>query len=186
MSREVEISSLDLRYERLRMKNRTQEGRLLSSIAERGIDEPLEGVETQGARVLLNGFKRYRCALKLGIETVPYISMGEDEASGIVALLRISKTKSLSILEQAGFVDELRTLQNLSVAEIAELLSRSKAWVSMRVGLIGEMTETIRKKLFSGGFPVYPYMYTLRSFMRMNAVSKQEIETFVVALSSQT
>ena len=185
MPREVEISSLDLRYERLRMKSRTQEGRLLSSIAERGIDEPLEGVETQGARVLLNGFKRYRCAAKLGIETVPYISMGDDEASGIVALLRISKTKSLSILEQAGFVDELRTLQNLSVAEIAELLSRSKAWVSMRVGLIGEMTETIRKKLFSGAFPVYPYLYTLRSFMRMNAVSKQEIEVFVVALSSK-
>ena len=38
MLREVEISSLDLRYERLRMKNRTQEGRLLSSIAERGIE----------------------------------------------------------------------------------------------------------------------------------------------------
>lgn len=185
MSREVEISNLDLRYERLRMKNRTQEGRLLSSIAERGIDEPLEGVETQGARVLLNGFKRYRCARKLHIETVPYLSMGEDEAAGIAQLLRVSKTKSLSILEQAGFVDELRTLQNLSVAEIAELLSRSKAWVSMRVGLIGEMTETIRKKLFSGAFPVYPYLYTLRSFMRMNAVSKQEIETFVVALSSK-
>jgi hypothetical protein len=57
-----------------------------------------------------------------------------------VALLRISNTRSLGILEQAGFIDELRSAQNLSVAEIAELLSRSKGWVSMRVGLIGEMT----------------------------------------------
>ena len=79
MSREVEISSLDLRYERLRMKNRTQEGRLLSSIAERGIEEPVEGVDTQGVRVLLNGFKRCRCARKLGIATLPYTSLGEDE-----------------------------------------------------------------------------------------------------------
>ena len=182
MSRDVEISSLDVRYESLRLRNRGQEGRLLSSIAERGIEEALEGVDKDGARVLLNGFKRYRCARKLGIATVPYTSIGEDEATGIVALLRISNTRSLGILEQAGFIDELRNAQNLSVAEIAELLSRSKGWVSMRVGLIGEMSPTIRRKLFSGAFPTYPYMYTLRQFMRMNAVKKSEIEKFVVAL----
>jgi len=185
MHHEVEISSLDLRYEDLRLKNRVKEGRLLSSIAERGIEEPLEGVEANSVRVLLNGFKRYRCARKLGIEMVPYRSMGEDEATGIVELLRISKTKSLSILEQAGFIDELISLQKLSVAEIAELLSRSKAWVSIRMGLIGEMTDKIRRNLFNGAFPVYPYMYTLRQFMRMNAVSKHEIEEFVTALSGK-
>ena len=185
MHHEVEISSLDLRYESRRLKNRVQEGRLLSSIAQRGIDEPLAGVDTQDVRVLLNGFKRYRCARKLGMGTVPYTSLGEDEATAIMAMLRVSKTKSLSLLEQAGFIDELRGLQNLSVAEIAESLSRSKAWVSMRVGLLGEMTDTIRRKLFSGAFPVYPYLYTVRAFMRMNAVSKQEIEAFVVALSGK-
>ena len=185
MRHEVELSSLDLRYESLRIKDRAREGRLLSSIAERGIEEALEGVDLQGSCVLLNGFKRYRCARKLGLGTVPYSSLGADEATGIVSLLRFSDTRRLSILEQAGFIDELRTLQQLSVAEIAEMLSRSKAWVSMRVGLIGEMTETIRQKLFSGAFPVYPYMYTLRRFMRMNAVSRQQIEEFVVALSGK-
>ncbi len=185
MVKEVELSSLDLRYEGLRLKNRAQERRILSSIAERGIEEPLEGVDTDGARLLLNGFKRYRCARKLGIETVPYISMGQDQATGIVALLRISNTRSLGILEQAGFIDELRSSQELSVADIAEMLSRSKAWVSMRVGLIREMTPAIRRKLFSGAFPVYSYMYTLRQFMRMNGVKKSEIEQFVVALSGK-
>ena len=180
--REVELTSLDLRYEGRRMKNRAQEGRLLSSIAERGIEEPLEGVDAHGARVLLNGFKRYRCARKLGIGTVPYASLGEDEATGIVTLLRISNTKSLGILEQAGFIDELRTVHKLSVAQIAEQLSRSKSWVSMRAGLIGDMSEGVRRALFSGAFPVYPYMYTLRQFMRMNAGGKQEVDEFVAAL----
>ena len=185
MLHEIERSSLDLRYEDRRLKNRVQEGRLLSSIAERGIDEPLEGVSTDGAHVLLNGFKRYRCAAKLGMGTVPYVLLGEDTAMGIVALLRTSNTTSLSILEQAGFIDELQSLQTLSLAEIAELLSRSKAWVSMRVGLLGEMTDTIRKKLFSGAFPVYSYLYTVRRFMRMNGISTQEIEAFVVALGGK-
>lgn len=185
MLSEIEITTLDLRYEDRRMKNRVQEGRLLASIAERGIDEPLEGVDRAEARVLLNGFKRYRCARKLGMGMVPYTSLGEDVATGIVALLRLSNTRSLGILEQAGFIDELRNTQKLSVAQIAERLSRSKSWVSMRVGLIGEMSEGVRRALFSGAFPVYPYMYTLRQFMRMNAGGKEEVEQFVAALSGK-
>ena len=44
MRQEVELSALDLRYESYRMKNPALEGRLLASIARRGIEEPLEGV----------------------------------------------------------------------------------------------------------------------------------------------
>ena len=45
MGREVEPAALDLRYESYRMKNPAVEARLLASIAERGIEEPLEGVD---------------------------------------------------------------------------------------------------------------------------------------------
>lgn len=185
MGREVEISTLDLRYEGYRMRNPALEARLLASIAQRGIEEPLEGVDIKEGSVLLNGFKRYRCARKLGIGLAPYASLGEDEALGIMNLLRVSNNKSLSILEQSRFIDELRKFHKMSVAEIATELSRSKSWVSMRLGLIGEMSEKVREKMFSGSFPVYPYMYTLRQFMRMNGVKKQEIENFVVAVSGK-
>jgi len=73
----------------------------------------------------------------------------------------------------------------MGVTEIATELSRSKAWVSMRLGFIGEMSPKVRQKLFAGAFPVYPYLYTLRQFMRMNGVKKSEVEAFVVALSGK-
>lgn len=185
MAKDIELSSLDLRYEDHRMKNAALEERLLASIAQRGIEEPLEGVQLQDASILLNGFKRYRCARKLQLRSVPYASLGDDEVAGIMNLLRISNNKALSILEQAAFIDELSTTGHLTVAEIAKELSRSKSWVSMRLGLISEMSATIRAKLFSGAFPVYSYMYTLRQFMRMNGVSGEEVEQFVVAVSDQ-
>jgi len=185
MAREVELSGLDLRYESYRMRNPALEARLLSSIAQRGIEEPLEGVDAKDQSILLNGFKRCRCARKLGIGRAPYASLGEDEAVGIMNLLRASNNRSLGILEQARFIDELRKLHKMTVAEIAEELSRSKAWVSMRLGLIGEMSEKVRQEIFSGRFPIYPYMYVLRQFMRMNGVSRQEIENFVVAVSGK-
>ena len=185
MAKDVELSSLDLRYEDHRMKNAALEERLLASIAQRGIEEALEGVQLQDASILLNGFKRYRCARKLQVRSVPYVSLGDDEVAGIMNLLRISNNKALSILEQAAFIDELSTTGHLTVAEIAKELSRSKSWVSMRLGLISEMSATIRAKLFSGAFPVYSYMYTLRPFMRMNGVSGEELDQFVVVVSEK-
>jgi len=185
MAKEIELSSLDLRYEGHRMKNPWLEDRLFVSIAQRGIQEPLEGVQLRDASISLNGFKRYRCAHKLQLRTVPYASLGEDEVAAIMNLLRISNNRVLSILEQAAFIDELYATGCLSVAEMAKELSRSKSWVSMRLGLISEMSAPIRAKLFSGAFPVYSYMYTLRQFMRMNGVSGQDVEQFVAAVSDK-
>jgi len=46
--REVEVSEFDLRYEGCRLKQAGLEERLLGSIAQRGIEEALEGVEAGG------------------------------------------------------------------------------------------------------------------------------------------
>ena len=140
----VELSSLDLRYEGHRLRDDAREARLLASIAERGIEEPLEGVDTAEARLLLDGFKRCRSAKKLGIDCVPYVSLGEEEATGILNLMRASTDKGLGILEQARFVVDLVTIHGMSMAEVAETLCRSKGWVWMRRRLLDEMSPAIR------------------------------------------
>jgi len=185
MVEDVEISSLDLRYEGYRMTSPGAEKALLASILEKGIQHPLQGVDTKGARILLDGFKRLRCARKLGIGTVPYASMGTDEVLGIIELIRISNAKSLSILEQARFVDELKSVHKMSTAEIAGLLERSKAWVSVRSGIIHEMSDYVLDQIFKGRFPVYAYMYTLRPFIRINGVQTDDVNEFVRSVSGK-
>ena len=185
MSESVELSTLDLRYEGHRLRDDAREARLLASIAERGIEEPLEGVDTAEGRFLLNGFKRCRCAIKLGIHCVPYVSLGKEEATAILSLMRVSTDKALGILEQARFIVDLLTIHGMSVAEVAETLSRSKGWVSMRRSLLGEMSQPMQQILFRGAFPVYSYMYTLRQFMRMNSVRRDEIERFMKAVAGK-
>jgi len=184
MSETVERTNLDLRYQTYRMRNDAAEARLLASIAERDIEQPLAGVNTPQGRLLLDGFKRYRCAAKLGIECVPYVSLGEEEAAGIASLMR-AKQKTLSILEQARFVVELISMHDMTIAEVAETLSRSKAWVSMRRGLLTEMSQAVEEILFRGAFPVYSYMVTLRPFMRINGVGQKEMERFIQAVAGQ-
>ncbi len=183
MSEMVERSSLDLRYEGYRLRNDAAEARLLASIAQRGIEEPLGGVDTPQGRLLLDGFRRNRCAAKLGIECVPYVSWGEDETQGIASLLSARRQRTLSILEQARFVAELLSTHEMTLADVAEMLSRSKAWVSTRRNLLTQMSPAIQESLFRGEFPVYSYMVTLRPFMRMNGVGQKEIERFVQSVA---
>lgn len=185
MTQSVELTSFDLRYEGHRLRNEARESRLLASIAQRGIEEPLAGVDAPEGRFLLDGFKRWRCARKLGLDGLPYVSLGQEEASGIISLMRASTDQALSILEQARFVVDLLTIHEMSVAEAAETLSRSKGWVSMRRTLLDEMSDEIRRILFGGGFPVYSYMYTLRPFRRMNSIAPERIEQFIKALSGK-
>jgi hypothetical protein len=185
MPLEIELADLDLHYEGYRMKSPVQERKLLVSIQERGIEMPLQGVDLDDKRVLLDGFKRRRCAKKLGIGAAPYVSLGSDEATGILTVLRGANEKSLSILEQAQFIDDLVQQHKMSNMEIAETLSRSKSWVAMRLGLAREMKGPVGEKILGGSFPIYSYMYTLRPIMRMNGVAKAEVEAFVGAMSGK-
>jgi cell division septum initiation protein DivIVA len=55
----------------------------------------------------------------------------------------------------------------------------------MRVGLIGQISPVVMDKIFCGKFPVYSYMYTIRTFMRMNGIKKQEVDEFVNCVSGK-
>ena len=99
--------------------------------------------------------------------------------------MQVSTAKTLGILEQARFLADLLSIHGMSVAEVAETLSRSKGWVCMRRRLLEEMSPAVEETLFGGPFPVYSYMYTLRPFMRMNAAGKEPIEQFVKAVAGR-
>jgi predicted transcriptional regulator len=179
---DLELSHLDLRYEGYRLRQPRLEAALLSAIAREGIREPLLGVTRDTTPIVLDGFKRCRCARTLHLHVVPFASWGSDEVAGILKLLRADRQHALSLLEQARFVHALHTERGLSVAEIAQHLGRSKAWVSLRLGLLQELSPVVREALFAGAFPVYSYLYTLRSFRRLKDVTSADLDQFVGAL----
>jgi hypothetical protein len=133
MVEQVEISSIDLRYQGCRMRCPGAEKALLLSILEKGIRDPLQGIDIEPSRILLDGFKRYRCAKKLGQGIVPYRSLGTDEVSGIIELIRMSNATSLGIIEQAKLIDELKSVHHMSVSEIARLVDKSKGYTNFGV-----------------------------------------------------
>lgn len=185
--KEIELGQIDTRYEGLRLKDRRAEEELLISILEYGIREPLLCMVHPGAVfVLLDGFKRLRCAAKLNIANAPIHSLGDTESAAILELLRVSNCQRLSILEQAALVDELQKTHGLSLSEIARQLDRSPAWVSVRLGLMAGMSQIVKQEVFGGRFPVRVYMYTLRPFTRVKGKKgRVEVDAFVPAVSGR-
>jgi len=181
MKTEVEVNRLDRKHEGHRQKSESREKQLLVSIMNQGIDEPLAGVITSsGEIILLDGFKRLRSAIKIGMNTVPFVSLGDDEATAIVQMLRLSNAKALTMLEQAAFVEELKRIHGFSVAEIAHRLQKSKAWVLVRLQTLSSMSDKTASAILSGEFPLYSYLYTLHPFRRLTgAASQKEIDEFV-------
>ncbi|MCK5198775.1 MAG: ParB N-terminal domain-containing protein [Spirochaetales bacterium] len=182
---DVELHQISRKYESYRLKNEYAERMLLNSIAEKGIMEPLIcTARSKGQYILLDGYKRLRCLSRLNIHIVPVHSLGSDEQDGIIELIRVSNSKSLQTLEQSGFVDELQKKFGMTVSSIAERLDVSPAWVSLRLGLIGEMSETVRMNIFSGRFPVRSYMYSLKPFTRVKE-EKYLVDRFVSSVSGK-
>jgi len=66
----IEIAMIDLHYEGHRMRHALTEKRLLEAILQEGIREPLLGTMRGQFCILVDGFKRLRCAKKLGIMQV--------------------------------------------------------------------------------------------------------------------
>lgn len=186
MVEQIEMSHLDLRYESFRLKSRKTENALLASIIHHGIQEPVKGVDAgTPPYILLDGFKRYRCARKLDIRVIPYQSFGSDAPLGVIKLIRMSNSKPLSVLEQARLIEELQKVYGMTTTDIAGLLEKSNAWVSMRTGIFNEMSRYVKKMIFDGRFPAYSFMYTLRRFIRMKSVSTAQVDDFVKVVAGK-
>lgn len=185
MAQLIEIAELDLRYQGCSLGNPEREKRLLSSILEKGIVEPLLGIDGPEGKILLDGFKRQRCAKRLGIGMAPWRCLGADPIEAIAALVRIWQARRPGLLEQAAWIDQLKGSFGMSGIQVAALLEKSPAWVSLRSGILASMTDKVRERIFKGQFPAWSYIHTVRKFTRVNQGCDQRIERFVDSVSGK-
>ncbi len=85
---ELEFHQIDVRYERLRVRQPARERRLLASLAEAGQQIPIVVVATGAAYVVVDGHKRVRCLQRLQRDTVAAViwEMAEPEGADLSAV----------------------------------------------------------------------------------------------------
>ena len=166
---ELEFHQLELRYERLRVRQPARERRLLASLAEAGQQMPIVVVATGAAYVVVDGHKRVRCLQRLQRDTVAAViwEMPEPEALIFRQLLHTDATDSA--LEQGWLLRTLHEDHGLALDALARRFDRSVSWVSRRLSLVRTLPDAVQQHVHAGQLVAHAAMKYFVPLARANA-----------------
>lgn len=122
---------------------------LAASIKARGLLQPIVVRRTNEGYRLLAGERRFRAALLAGLDRVPaLIREGDDDLE--IALIENLQREDLSPLEEAEALALLIERHDYSHREVADLLGKSRPYVSNTLAL-NKLPESIKTELHRHG-----------------------------------
>jgi len=116
--------------------------------------------------IIISGERRLRACALVGLESIPVVvssSEGEEDSSSLLLLQLIEnmQRQDLPPLEEARGIEALMEGQNLSIREVARLLSKDKGYVQNRLfllqaepeiqAMIAQRPDTLRHARLIGG-----------------------------------
>jgi ParB/RepB/Spo0J family partition protein len=127
-------------------KAEAENGRLLESMQELGIQQPLVVTETDvpDRYTILDGHRRYRCAKKLALETVPccvYPKMPEGEFAYRQFEVQNNRKEWTPIERSESFARIKHAMNFGSDRELADFLGKSQPLVSAYLHLLDQHTR---------------------------------------------
>jgi len=166
---ELEFHQLDVRYERLRVRQPARERRLLASLADAGQQMPIVVVTAGSAYVVVDGHKRVRCLRRLQRDTVGAVVWEMPEAEALIFRQLLHTDATESALEQGWLLRTLHEDHQLALDALARRFDRSVSWVSRRLGLVRALPESVQHRVQDGQLVAHAAMKYLVPLARANA-----------------
>ena len=164
---DLEFHQLELRYERLRLRQPARERRLLASLADAGQQMPIVVVIGGSAYVVVDGHKRVRCLRRLHRDTVAAVVWEMPEAEALIFRQLLCATDSA--FEQGWLLRTLHDDHGLALDALARRFDRSVSWVSRRVSLVRTLPEAVQQHVHDGRLVAHAAMKYFVPLARANA-----------------
>jgi ParB/RepB/Spo0J family partition protein len=104
---------------------------------------------------LIDGIKRYRAALELGLQELPSLVFEVDTAMAKAMIIHYNRhNSSLSMYEQGLIVSSLIREHKMSQKEVSKLLRQSHSWVCRRLGMIERLLPEVQDEIRMGSISV--------------------------------
>ena len=146
---------LDLRLGFLRPVHAGAQEKMAASLIKHGQLTAVVAVEDGGCHILIDGFKRHRCACKLGMKALKTTVLKKSYAEAKALLYLLNRPDGFSTIMEGLVVWELVEIEGLNQIEAATLLERHKSWVCRRLSMIRslapEIVHDIKLKLLPAG-----------------------------------
>jgi ParB/RepB/Spo0J family partition protein len=150
---DIALAQLGQRFAALRIVNPSAEASVLQSMQQYGQLSPVVANrgESPGRYELLDGFKRFRAAQKLGFEHLQTRIFAFGARASKAAILQLNWVgKSVNHLEEALVLVSLVREDGLTQEQAAVLVGRHKSWVSRRIALVEQLCEAVQESLRLG------------------------------------
>jgi hypothetical protein len=150
--RSLRLESIDERYRRYRLADRSAEQAMRGSLERYGQLSPVVVCVQQEQLVLIDGFKRLQAARTLkNTQTLSARCLELDEQGAKAAIYTLNRiSRPPRDLEEAWIVHSLVREDGLSQVEAAELLGRHKSWVNRRLAMWERLAEPAKEELRLG------------------------------------
>lgn len=159
MSQQVKLSEIVLSKENPRAEisnNSAEFESLKASIKKQGVLQPVLLRPKDGKNELVFGYRRYAACKALGLETIP-AEIRHNLSENTVAAIRLVENlqrEDLNPVEQAQGFKRLMDVHNLTIAQVADKLSRKEEYVKKHLALLGldkkHLQEIIKGNLSLG------------------------------------
>lgn len=117
--------------------------------------QPLILLKTDDGYHIIDGIKRYRAALELGLEELQSLVFEVDMVMAKAMILHYNRhSSSLSMYEQGLIVRSLIHDHRMSQREVAKALKQSHSWVCRRLSLIERLLPEVQDALRMGSITV--------------------------------
>ena len=150
---DIALAQLGQRFAALRIANPSAEASVLKSMQKYGQLSPVVANRGEGQESyeLLDGFKRFRAAQKLGFEHLKTRVFALGPRAAKAAILQLNWVgQSVNHLEEALVLVSLVREDALTQEEVAVLVGRHKSWVSRRIALVERLCEEVKESLRLG------------------------------------
>ncbi|MBF0433374.1 MAG: ParB/RepB/Spo0J family partition protein [Fibrobacteria bacterium] len=126
---------------------------MVSSLERRGQLNPVIAVREKKEIILVDGFKRQRAALIIGMETllVRVLPLHGAQMKAYVYLL--NQERGFSLIEECALIHELVQKDGFRQIEVADLLQRHKSWVSRRLEIYRNLEAQVMEDIQVGLLP---------------------------------
>lgn len=128
---------------------------MVSSIREGGQLQPIILQKGEEGYNLIDGIKRYRAALEVGLEKLDAHIYEVPSVMAKAMIIHYNRhSSSLSMYEQGLIISSLVHEHKMSQREVSRLLRQGKSWVSRRLGMIDRLIPQIQDAIRMGDISV--------------------------------
>lgn len=146
---------------------------LAQSIKEHGVFQPIILKKVKQGYIIVSGERRYRAALKVGLKTIPSIIRQYEEAKvAEIALAENLQRENLTPIEEAEAYKIVMKSLNLTQAELAEKVGKSRSHVTNTLGLLN-LPQEVQQLLLTNAI----------SMGHARALSKLENQVQIIKLA---